>query len=203
MLHEHTPAAESSGKMRATSRCCSPRETEATTSRTTAKTKTGAGIIPYLETYRPLIAIGGVALAGGLLAAFAVHQVNIEGGMHVAMALSLLPLALLKLFDVSGFAASFAKYDPIAQRMPLYARCYPFLEAALGLCFLNGVLMFYANLFVVAMFGANSIGVLTTLRRGDSRICACVGPGFAIPIGRVTLAENIFMCGMAALMLAM
>jgi hypothetical protein len=204
MLREHTSSAGSSSTTSTNSCCCSARESTSTTSTTTAKANTGASdIMRYLTTYRPLIAIGGVALAGGLISTFAAHQMRIEAGMRVAMALSLLPLALLKLFDVRGFAAGFARYDPIAKRIPFYSRVYPFLEAALGLCFLNSVLLVYANLFVLVMFGVNSVGVLTMLRRGDTVTCACVGAGFAIPLGRVTLAEDIFMSGMAALMLAM
>lgn len=175
-----------------------------TTIKTATKAETDAsGIISHFTSYRPLMAIAGVALAGGLISTFAAHQMRIEAGMRMVMALSLIPLALLKLFDVSGFAVGFAKYDSIANRIPLYGRLYPFLEVALGSCFLNGVLLLYANLLVFVIFGVNSLGVLTCLRRGDRFICACVGTGFAIPLGRVTLAEDIFMCGMAASMLAM
>jgi hypothetical protein len=204
MLREHTPTADSSSTTSATSCCCSAREPALTTIETTAKANTSASsIVPYLTRYRPLIAIGGVALAGGLMSTFAAHQMHIEAGMRVVMALTLIPLALLKLFDVSGFAAGFARYDPLAKRVPLYGCVYPFLEAALGLCFLNDVLLFYANVFLLLMFGVNSVGVLTSLRRGDRLACACVGAAFTIPLGRVTFAEDIFMSGMAALMLVM
>jgi hypothetical protein len=204
MLREHAPATESSNATSATSCCCSARESALTAIETTAKANASAGgIAPYFTKYRPLITIGGVALAGGLMSTFAAHQTHIEAGMRVMMALTLIPLALLKLFDVSGFAARFARYDPLAKTVPLYGCVYPFLEAALGLCFLNNVLLFYANLFVLLIFGVNSVGVLTSLRRGDRLACACVGAGFAIPLGRVTFAEDIFMSGMAALMLAM
>jgi hypothetical protein len=204
MLREHTPATESANTTSAPSCCCSAKESVSTTVETTAKANASAGrIVPYLTRYRPLIAIGGVALAGGLMSTFVAHQMRIEAGMRVMMALTLIPLALLKLVDVSGFAAGFARYDPVAKRVPLYGCVYPFLEAALGLCFLNNVLLFYANLFVLLIFGVNSVGVLTSLRRGDGFACACVGAAFTIPLGRVTFAENIFMSGMAALMLAM
>jgi len=204
MLREQTPAAESSSATSATSCCCSARESVSTSIEPPAKANANAsGIVPYLTKYRPLIAIGGVALAGGLMSTLTADQMHIEAGMRLVMALSLIPLALLKLFDVSSFAAGFARYDPLAKRVPLYGCVYPFLEAALGLCFLNNVLLFYANLFVLLMFGVNSVGVLTSLRRGDRLACACVGASFAIPLGRVTFAEDIFMSGMAGLMLAM
>ena len=204
MLHEPAPAAESSSATSATSCCCSARDSVSTTIETTAKANASAGgIVPYLTKYRPLITIGGVALAGGLMSTFAAHQMRIEAGMRVAMALTIIPLALLKLFDVSNFAAGFARYDPLAKRVRLYGFVYPFLEAALGLCFLNNVLLFYASVLVLLMFGVNSVGVLTSLRRGDRLACACVGATFTIPLGRVTFAEDIFMSGMAALMLAM
>ena len=45
--------------------------------------------------------------------------------------------SLFKLFDISAFAADFAKYDLLAMRVRTYGRAYPFIELGLGIAFLS------------------------------------------------------------------
>lgn len=204
MLSEHMLPAQSAGDLPQSTCCCSTEKRNSAQAEVLVTAKPIVGNKASISTrYRPLIAIGAVALAGGLMSALAAHHMALEIGMRTAMGLFLVPLALLKLFDISGFAAGFASYDPIARVFPAYAQAYPILEALSGLCFLTGLLLVYANIGVIVMFGVNSIGVFASLRRGEKLTCACVGTRFSIPLGGVTLAEDIFMFGMAAGMLAM
>ncbi len=56
--------------------------------------------------------------------------------MHDFMGFFLVVFALLKVFNLSGFADGFQKYDLLARRFRAYALAYPFIELALGLGYL-------------------------------------------------------------------
>lgn len=139
--------------------------------------------------YRPLIVITGIALLGA--AALAV-----EGRapfMDSLMGLFLCFLAALKLFNLRPFAATFSKYDPLAARIAGYGLVYPFLELAAGALYLSGLLPMIANGLTLALFGINALGVAQVVRSGAEVQCGCVGTGFNLPVGRVTLFENLAM----------
>lgn len=155
-----------------------------------------------LKQYQPLIAILAVAVIGGVLTSLQPDSGHGRAsGMQFAMGLFLIPLSLLKLFDIQGFAVGFRRYDPIAKALPAYALGYPFIEAAIGLAFIVGAFMTAASLVTVLLFGASAFGIWRSLSKGENLSCACVGSKFGIPLGRVSLAENLAMTIMAALML--
>jgi hypothetical protein len=144
--------------------------------------------------YRPLLMVVLVSFVGaaGLSAGGKLHLMDGLMGFFFCL------LALLKLFDLKGFAEGFAKYDVLAGRSRLYALAYPFFELILGSLFLSGLWPVTVNMVTVALMAVSSIGVLRVLRSGDSVQCACVGTGFTLPVGRVTLCENLTMGAMAA-----
>jgi hypothetical protein len=88
--------------------------------------------------YLPLAAL----LAVSVLTASARSGVTAgsdDGGtrwMHDFMGFFLVVFALLKVFNLSGFADGFQKYDLLARRFRAYALAYPFIELALGLGYL-------------------------------------------------------------------
>lgn len=156
-----------------------------------------------LSPYRPVFIVTAVALAGGALAAVAGPEgIDFETGMRMAMGLFLLPLALLKLFDIQGFAAGFRRYDPIAKAIPAYAPVYPFIEAALALAFITGIWLVAAYSATALLFGIGAIGIAQSLMRQENLACACVGTRLGVPLGPISLAENAAMTMMAAAMLA-
>lgn len=117
--------------------------------------------------------------------------------MHDFMGFFLVIFALLKLFDLPGFADGFQKYDLLAKRSRRYALTYPFIELALGL----GYLAFwrpsaiYAATMIVLGFGA--LGVINALARGLNLKCACMGNSLKVPLSTVALTEDIGMVAMA------
>ncbi len=151
--------------------------------------------------YLPLITI--VLLA--VLAAFA-KQLDYGAWqpakwMHDFMGVFLLVFAMLKLFDLSGFADGFQKYDLLAKQSRRYAYVYPFLELALALGYLASwqpVVVYGATVALMA-FGA--LGVLNALRQGLDVHCACMGTTLRVPLSTVALVENLGMSGMALAML--
>ncbi len=154
----------------------------------------GGSFLQKLALYRPLIVILFMSMA--MAAAMA------AGGtvpfMHGLMGLFLCFLATLKFFNLTGFADSFARYDVVAQKSRLYALSYPFIELGLGCLFLSGVIPLLTDILTIAVMSVGAVGILRTIRAGVKIECACVGTGiFSLPVGKVTLSENIGMAAMA------
>ncbi len=122
--------------------------------------------------------------------------------MHYFMGVFLLIFALLKLFDLSGFADGFQMYDLLAKRFRPYALVYPFIELSLGLGYLAfwQPLVVYSATAVVLGFGA--LGVIRALQKGLDLECACMGTILKVPLSTVALTEDLAMAGMAAVMWA-
>lgn len=156
-----------------------------------------------LTTYQPLIAIFLASLAGAFFAGIA-HggDHTFDVGMRVGMGLFLVPLALLKLFDLGGFARGFALYDPLARRVPWYGYAYPFLELGVGLLLVAGLWVNAALILSIPLLGITAVGIALALARGVDLNCACVGAKFGLPLGKISLIENVAMVLMAALMLS-
>jgi hypothetical protein len=156
-----------------------------------------------LSQYRPIFIIAGAAAAGAVMLAAASPGMFAERLMGGFMGLFLLPLALLKLFDVSGFAASFARYDLLAKAWKPYGLIYPFAELALALLFLSGLFPLTTTIAAIAIGTLGTVGIVRTLSRGEQVRCACVGSVIDVPLGTVSIVENAGMAVMAALMLLM
>ncbi len=154
-----------------------------------------------LSQYAPLITIIGLALLGAAaLLQFEVSSINYF--MHLFMGLFLLQFSALKLFNVSGFAKGFAKYDLLAKRSRTYGHLYPFLELGLALGYLaGGALWIYIATFILMSFGA--IGVLTAIAKGLNTNCACLGSTLKVPLSTVAVTENVTMAAMALAMIVM
>ena len=107
----------------------------------------------------------------------------------------------LKLLDLGGFAAAYAKYDLLAARLPAYGWVYPVVEVVLGLAYLATPewIGLHAITFVLMTFSA--LGVIRALRRGEQLTCACMGTAFNLPMTTVTIVEDLGMAAMAGAML--
>ncbi|WP_179505984.1 MULTISPECIES: glutaredoxin family protein [unclassified Sphingomonas] len=116
--------------------------------------------------------------------------------------MSMAVLALLKLQDIGRFATMFLGYDLLARRWVPYATLYPFAEALAGLLMIAGVWTWLAA--PVALFigtvGAVSVFKAVYIDRRELK-CACVGGSSNVPLGFVSLTENIGMVAMALWML--
>ena len=148
--------------------------------------------------YQPVIAIFGMAL----LLAFAISWYVFETVFTVQaiewfVSVSMVLLAIQKLQDVRSFSTMFLNYDLLARRWVRYGYIYPFGEA------LAGVLMVAHALPIVsvpvALFigtvGAVSVFKAVYVDKRELK-CACVGGNSNVPLGFVSLTENLFMIGM-------
>ena len=159
---------------------------------------------PEATSYRPVIAV----FAMTALMALAVSQAVFGTPWTIRAAewcigLSMCVLALLKLQDVERFSSMFLGYDLLAQRWVPYSYLYPFGEATAGVLMVAGVL--HAVSIPLALFiggiGAASVIKAVYIDKRDIR-CACVGGDSRVPLGAVSLTENLMMVAMAVWMLA-
>lgn len=154
-------------------------------------------------TYRPVIALFAMAAAMALAASWASYGAlaTVQAGeWFIAIAMCL--LALQKLKDVDGFATMFLNYDLLAKRWVRYAYIYPFAEGFAGVLMIAGALM-WASIPVAIFIG--TVGAVSVFKAVyiDKRElkCACVGGDSNVPLGFVSLTENLMMVAMAIWML--
>ncbi len=152
------------------------------------------------ESYQPVIAIFAMAfalslavslLARGTVLAFPVFP------DFVAIAMCL--LALQKLQDVESFSTMFLNYDLLARRWVPYGYLYPFGEGLAGLLMLAGLLPWLSAPIAIFIGGVGAASVIKAVYIDKRELkCACVGGGSNVPLGFVSLTENLMMLAMGA-----
>ena len=110
-------------------------------------------------------------------------------------------LAILKLRDLEGFSNMFLGCDLLAQRIVRYAYVYPFGEPLAGILMIAGALMWLAIpvAFFIGGIGAVSVFKAVYIDKRELK-CACVGGHSNVPLGFVSLTENLMMIAMAVWM---
>jgi len=91
----------------------------------------------------------------------------------------------------------FLNYDLLARRWVPYGYVYPFAETLAGVLMLASALIWLAG--PVALFigtvGAISVFKAVYIDKRELK-CACVGGDSNVPLGFVSLTENLIMMGM-------
>nr|WP_321359191.1 glutaredoxin [uncultured Hyphomonas sp.] len=155
------------------------------------------------KTYTPVIAIFASAALMALAVSWAAFGTLLS--MRVAewfIAISMCLLAVQKLRDIDSFSNSFLGYDLLARRYVRYAYVYPFAELFAGVLMIAGALTWLAApmaLFIGAI-GAVSVYRAVYIEKRDLK-CACVGGESNVPLGFISLLENVMMVAMAIWML--
>ncbi len=154
--------------------------------------------------YTPIIVIFSLAalivlalmLKGGLPAGIEPFVMNFIG-------VTMVILALQKLQDIVAFSNQFITYDLLAMKHVRYAYVYPFAEAFAGLGMLAGlpaILVSPVSIFIGAI-GAVSVIKAVYIDKRELK-CACVGGNSDLPLGFISLTENLAMLGAGLYMLA-
>ena len=155
-------------------------------------------------TYKPVIALFSVAFLMAIAITWVALGTTFTGRtVEWFISISMVLLGLQKLQDVERFATMFLNYDLLAQRWVRYGYVYPFVETGAGLLMMAGVLTQLsapAALFV-ASIGAISVFKAVYIDKRELK-CACVGGDSKVPLGFVSLTENLMMIGMAIWMLS-
>ena len=126
---------------------------------------------------------------------------NSSEAMLDFMGLFYIVFSFFKMLDLKGFPESFRMYDPLAKRLPIYGRIYPFIETGLGLMLLMRCEVKIALIITLFVLGVTTIGVTKTLLDKKSIRCACLGTVLKLPMTEATFIENIIMIVMAISML--
>jgi len=155
-------------------------------------------------TYRPVIALFSVAaLMAVALTWVALGQIFVGQTFVWFIAIAMILLGLQKLQDVDRFATMFLNYDLLAQRWVRWGYVYPFIETGAGLLMLAGVLTWFAAPVMIFAAGIGAVSVFKAVYIDKRALkCACVGGDSKVPLGFVSLLENVMMLGMAGWMLA-
>jgi glutaredoxin len=159
---------------------------------------------PKATSYTPVVVLFAMTALMALAASYA-----ITGSLLTIRAaewfigFSMIVLALLKLQNVESFATMFLNYDLLAKRWVPYSYIYPFAEGLAGILMVAGVLTWLS--VPIALF-IGTIGAASVLKAVyiDKRElkCACVGGSSNVPLGFVSLTENLMMIAMAVWMAA-
>lgn len=113
-------------------------------------------------------------------------------------------LAIQKLQDLTAFQNQFLGYDLLAQRYTRYAFVYPFAEALAGILMIAGALIWLAAPLAIFIGTVGGISVFKAVYVDKRELkCACVGGNSNVPLGLVSLTENLMMMGMAIVMLVL
>ena len=159
-------------------------------------------------TYRPIVAIfGSTALMALAIVLNLYHGFPVATFLKWFFAISMVALAIQKLQDVGGFVNGFLGYDLLARRYVPYGYAYPFLElyAGVGMMALIDSMNRFIWLVAPVAILIGTIGAVSVIKAVyvDKRelTCACVGGGSNVPLGFISLSENLIMVGMGLWML--
>lgn len=154
-----------------------------------------------INNFLPLISVVSIILIFSIAKQIMSGEWDLHDFMNSFMGAFFIVFGILKILNLRKFAEAYAMYDLIARRSNLYAYAYPFIEITLGSLYLLRWYPIAVNALTCIIMLISAAGVALALYQRKSIQCACLGMVFIIPMTYVTLAENLLMAGMAALML--
>ena len=155
------------------------------------------------ETYKPLVLIFLFVAGIAAIASFDAQIFSWHQWMRYFMAGFFIVFSFFKFLDLKGFARSYAMYDLLAKQWKGYGYVYPFVELGLGVLYLTAINLPVTHVATIIIMGFSSIGVIRNMLSPNQVQCACLGTVFKLPLGNVTLVEDLLMVAMAGVMLAM
>jgi glutaredoxin len=150
---------------------------------------------PEATSYRPIIAIFSTALLIALAISWAATGSLLEiRTFEWFVATSMCLLGLQKLKDLESFSNMFLNYDLLAQHKVRYSYVYPFGETLAGILMIAGVLIWLAApiALFIGTIGAISVFKAVYIDKRELK-CACAGGDSKVPLGFVSLTENLIM----------
>lgn len=158
---------------------------------------------PKATSYRPVITLFAITALMALATSYAVtgDPFTIRAAEWF-VGFSMAVLALLKLQNIDGFATMFLNYDLLAKRWVPYATLYPFAELLAGILMIAGALTWLSVPVVLFIGGIGAVSVFKAVYIDRRELkCACVGGASNVPLGFISLTENLMMIAMAVWMM--
>ncbi len=154
---------------------------------------------PKATSYKPVMALFGMTALMAMATSFAAQgNAFTLQALQWFIAFSMAILSLLKLQNIESFSSMFLNYDLLAKRWVPYSYIYPFAEGLAGVLMIAGALNWLS--IPIALFigtvGAISVFKAVYIDRRELK-CACVGGSSNVPLGLVSLTENVMMIAMA------
>ena len=156
-------------------------------------------------TYQPIVAMFSMSLLMALAVQWrATASLGWLTTLELFVAFGMVVLGIQKLRDLVAFSNQFLGYDLLAQKWVRYAYIYPFVEALAGLAMLSAVPQLILVAAPLALF-IGTVGAISVIKAVyiDKRElkCACVGGDSKVPLGVISLSENLAMMAMSIWML--
>jgi len=158
---------------------------------------------PDATSYVPVLAVFAAAAALALAvshAAFGTPFTVRAAEWFIAFAMVI--LAMLKLQGVERFSTMFLNYDLLAKRWVPYGYFYPFAEFTAG-ALMSARALDWLSIplaLLIGTIGGVSVFYAVYVQKRELK-CACVGGSSRVPLGFVSLTENVMMVAMALWML--
>ncbi len=154
-------------------------------------------------TYQPVIALFAVAFALAVAVTWLMRgTLIVPQTLAWFISIAMVLLGLQKLQNIETFATMFLNYDLLAQKWVRYGYVYPFVETVAGLLMMMGVLTWLSAPATLVVAGIGAISVIKAVYVDKRELkCACLGDS-RVPLGFVSLVENLMMIGMALWMLS-
>jgi hypothetical protein len=167
-----------------------------TDTHTHGKRSFGARVKPYTSL---IITLVGVLIFGVVLSF--VIGFSWLSVMEYWMGGYFLAFGLLQALSLKKSAAMFRQYDPLAMRLKAYSYALPFIQIGLGVAYFLMVWWVAVGLIALMILMINAVGVNNVMKQKQTVRCGCLGESMNVPVGNVTLWENLIMIGMVIMML--
>ncbi|MFB9108131.1 heavy-metal-associated domain-containing protein [Flavobacterium gyeonganense] len=155
----------------------------------------------WFQTYKPILLIFFYISLVTVLIQFTNHHFDLMQAMQHFMAGFFIVFSFFKLLNLKGFAESYAMYDVLAKRIPVWGYVYALLELGLGIAYLVNFSPIFTNTVTFIVMSVSIIGVLQSVLNKKRIQCACLGAVFNLPMSTVTIIEDGLMILMSLAML--
>jgi glutaredoxin len=156
-------------------------------------------------TYKPVIALFAMTGLMAMAVSYAVSgSILTVRALEWFIGMSMVVLALLKLQNVETFATMFLNYDLLAKRWVPYSYIYPFAEGLAGVLMVAGAFTWLSVPLALFIGAVGTVSVFKAVYIDKRELkCACVGGSSNVPLGFISLTENLMMVAMALWMARM
>jgi glutaredoxin len=146
-------------------------------------------------TYQPIIATFAMThLMAIAMTVRTYESFSIIVFVQYFIALSMCVLAVFKLRDLFSFTNQFITYDILGRKFLSYAYVYPFAEAIAGIGMLFNEFLIIPAVVAISIGLIGSISVIKAVYIEKRELkCACVGGDSNVPLGLISLTENLMM----------